>query len=769
MSETSNQLWSAPLASLDGFYDLDTRLEQPFRDLPRPEGQLHAVVGGPKMGKTSLLNVLSGWLLREDVRSGRPLAPVSIRYDREAGDLDTAGSFLLCLVRNLREGLRQLGLCTISEASFASYFDNKTPVEGFRDGLNYLLRQVHEVTSDRGRRLGEVRLIGLIDDAEEMARLPWAPNLFGDLRALYNQEEIVRGRLDLVLAGQGRLARYFQRGAPWAGGKVVPLNPLSPGTMADWLQEASGGRLAGPLAQAVVAESGGQPYLARYFAGELAGQAERRGGWDRLPADQMERLASGFLQQHGSVLDRCLLDIQRADPQGVTWAACRFLLDAGAAGLDAIEIEDRLWKELGQQVEADQVLSQLVWRGVVFALPEDPDRFGTAGLFRRFCQQRDLPERPPAPEPEPEIWPVPAPRRALRLEYHELKLRLWADGGRYRVHAESLAEGSGEFENPLSAGERQALWAQVAQPAGEAGAIREMGQRLFHAVFRGDVLAVFHQALARAGQDPAIAGLRIKLVLDAPELHGLPWEFLYDDEIGDFLALYKKTPLVRYVEQPRLVPEFRAVDKLRLLAVVSSPLDQPPLNLAREVETLRTALEPWQRRGWLEYDVVQGREATVHNVQKRLRETDYHVFHFLGHGTFDEGSSEGMLMLERADGLSEALTATQLARMIGDERDIRLVFLNACETAVAAESAPFASVAGALVRIGVPAVVATLSRISDSAAASFAREFYQVLAEFLPVEAAVAEGRKQIDLAVDNCEWGVPILYLRAQDGHVFR
>jgi hypothetical protein len=69
----------------------------------------------------------------------------------------------------------------------------------------------------------------------------------------------------------------------------------------------------------------------------------------------------------------------------------------------------------------------------------------------------------------------------------------------------------------------------------------------------------------------------------------------------------------------------------------------------------------------------------------------------------------------------------------------------------------------------VPAVVATLYRISDGAAATFAREFYQVLAEFLPVEAAVAEGRKQIELTVGNCEWGVPVLYLRAQDGHVFR
>ena len=104
-----------------------------------------------------------------------------------------------------------------------------------------------------------------------------------------------------------------------------------------------------------------------------------------------------------------------------------------------------------------------------------------------------------------------------------------------------------------------------------------------------------------------------------------------------------------------------------------------------------------------------------------------------------------------------------------DQVDVRLAFLNACETARATETSPFASVAGALVRFDVPGVVATQYAISDRAAVSFARKFYQALAEGYPLEAAVAEGRKAIDLSEKNYEWGVPVLYLRAQDGRVFQ
>jgi hypothetical protein len=60
--------------------------------------------------------------------------------------------------------------------------------------------------------------------------------------------------------------------------------------------------------------------------------------------------------------------------------------------------------------------------------------------------------------------------------------------------------------------------------------------------------------------------------------------------------------------------------------------------------------------------------------------------------------------------------------------------------------------------------------ISDGAAIEFAHAFYAALANGMPVDAAVAEARKAISLALPNTvEWGTPVLFLRAPDGKIFQ
>jgi hypothetical protein len=62
------------------------------------------------------------------------------------------------------------------------------------------------------------------------------------------------------------------------------------------------------------------------------------------------------------------------------------------------------------------------------------------------------------------------------------------------------------------------------------------------------------------------------------------------------------------------------------------------------------------------------------------------------------------------------------------------------------------------------------SPIPDRTAFIFAREFYRCLALGYPVDAAVAEARKGIFLEVDRDapDWGIPALFLRAEDGRLF-
>jgi hypothetical protein len=82
----------------------------------------------------------------------------------------------------------------------------------------------------------------------------------------------------------------------------------------------------------------------------------------------------------------------------------------------------------------------------------------------------------------------------------------------------------------------------------------------------------------------------------------------------------------------------------------------------------------------------------------------------------------------------------------------------------------FSSTAATLVRRGTPAVVAMQYEITDDAAIEFSRSFYEALADGMAVDAALAEARKGVALAIPNTlEWGTPVLYMRSPDGVLFK
>jgi hypothetical protein len=57
--------------------------------------------------------------------------------------------------------------------------------------------------------------------------------------------------------------------------------------------------------------------------------------------------------------------------------------------------------------------------------------------------------------------------------------------------------------------------------------------------------------------------------------------------------------------------------------------------------------------------------------------------------------------------------------------------------------------------------------ITDKAAIEFSRDFYEAVADGLPVDAAVTEARAAV--SVDSMlEWGTPVLYMRSPDGRLF-
>ena len=294
----------------------------------------------------------------------------------------------------------------------------------------------------------------------------------------------------------------------------------------------------------------------------------------------------------------------------------------------------------------------------------------------------------------------------------------------------------------------------------------DFGRDLFDALIEGDVRSRFDASLAEA--ERADRPLRVRLRFDAPALAALPWEFLYDQRQPDYMVLSANTPLVRYIEVPETVKPLTVTGPLRILGMVASPTGLTPLDVERERTRIQEATAGLQARGLVELEWLD--PATPRELQAALRRDKWHIFHFAGHGGFDPAIDEGVVALVDEDGSAVRVPATQLGRLLGDHNPLRLAVLNACEGARGSTHDLFSSTAATLVRRGTPAVVAMQYEITDDAAKEFGRAFYEAIADDLPVDIAVAEARKSLSIQMSSTlEWGTPVLFMRTDDGVLFR
>lgn len=264
--------------------------------------------------------------------------------------------------------------------------------------------------------------------------------------------------------------------------------------------------------------------------------------------------------------------------------------------------------------------------------------------------------------------------------------------------------------------------------------------------------------------------MRLRLRIEAPELAVLPWEFLFDEDEGDYVSLNQDTPLTRYLELDRPQTALTIPPPIRILGMVASPRDLAALDVAQEQQRMAAAIDHLVESRTVELTWLPGQ--TLQALDTALRDSghEWHIFHFIGHGGFDAQRGEGLLALvDERDGNQHLFPARNLGRLFARHPSIRLIVLNACEGARASETNLFSSVGAVLAERGVPAVVSMQYEITDRAALEFSRNFYDALARGLPVDAAVTEARYYISMKLaDSSEWGTPVLYMRAPDGNLF-
>jgi hypothetical protein len=361
------------------------------------------------------------------------------------------------------------------------------------------------------------------------------------------------------------------------------------------------------------------------------------------------------------------------------------------------------------------------------------------------------------------------------IEYldFDLLIERAEEGYTARVLNSPAGQASADFRLPFSELELENFLLRVGRTrrgvrrleSPEMEAAKSFGGRLFDAVFGGEAQGCLRSSLDEASRQEA--GLRVRLRLaETPELADLPWEYLYNPSLNRFLVLSAETPLVRYLDLPERIRPLEVQPPLRVLVMISSPSDHPPLNVEGEWAKLKEALGDLEQRGLVALERLE--DATLTALQRRLRQGEYHIFHFVGHGGFDERAQDGVLLLEDEHGRGRPVSGQYLGTLMHDERTLRLAILNACEGARTSRSDPFAGTAQSLVQQGIPAVIAMQFEITDEAAIAMAHEFYAAMADGYPVDAALAEARKAIFAQENDVEWGTPVLYMRSPDGRIF-
>lgn len=347
------------------------------------------------------------------------------------------------------------------------------------------------------------------------------------------------------------------------------------------------------------------------------------------------------------------------------------------------------------------------------------------------------------------------------------------EGSFVRVVASPLGETTIPLVAPLSKAELEhfttlltALGSgEITQEAALQAELRALGQKLFQAIFRERVGAYFQNSYRLAYEQRAIFRLRLHLA-GLPEAADWPWEYLFDPERNEFLALSVHSPVIRYVDLMHQIPPFKLKPPLRMLAVIASPGRYPLFDVDEEWTAFVDQLDHLAVAGKMFIDRLA--KPTLFDLQRRLRERQYHLLHFIGHAHFDTQMQEGYLVFEDEMGRGRLVSGQHLGAMLRDHFSLRLVALHACAGARLYRSNPYAAVAQNIVRRGVPAVLVGQVKIAAEPGLVFTDQFYQALVDESAVEVAVTNARRAVYEQFSHPAWGIPQLITRTVDGKLF-
>ncbi len=345
------------------------------------------------------------------------------------------------------------------------------------------------------------------------------------------------------------------------------------------------------------------------------------------------------------------------------------------------------------------------------------------------------------------------------------------DGYFVRIANTQTGDAVAKFQSPFTAAEQATFHRLLATgeapdaTGAPAATLQQWGTRLFHALFPSTLQSILQSHYRTAYQ--ARANLRIRLQINhVPQLIMLPWEYLFDPIRNEFISLSLQTSFVRYTNLMHQIVPFKLETPLRMLVVTSSPGGYPPFDRDRAWFTILDTLDYLAREEKLVLERLQ--KPTLLDLQRRLRQKECHMVHFIGHGSTDETTGEASLIFEDEMGRGRRVNGEHLGALLRDHFPLRLITLTAGDVVRTATANPYLKIATNLVQRGLPAVIATHSSLAQPAMTTFIKHFYPLVANFAPVDVAMQEARRALVEDQQTSAWGLPALFMRTPEGQLF-
>jgi hypothetical protein len=327
----------------------------------------------------------------------------------------------------------------------------------------------------------------------------------------------------------------------------------------------------------------------------------------------------------------------------------------------------------------------------------------------------------------------------------------------------------------------QQLFNQIGRLSVPREVTHALGKALFNGLLSSEVVRkAYRQAMEEVRRDQERgrrALVHVFLDLQAPELETLPWELMYDEESGAFLAASEHIAISRGSETHSHTTGLKGRPPLSILVLMPCPAmaNIPPEGLVAlgcpDSLGFKKLLDRLAERAgprMFQYKLLHGEDANREALVEELKWGLWDALYFIGHSYYDDGRNDTFLILE--DGTTRRRAAAVSGKLLREKlatSSVRLAILSSCQSIHASVS---------LMRDGyISATIATPDRIPMTTASVFDEGVLEALSAWRPIEDCVIHGRQRVIRWLEDNEptweyddrpdWGLPALIIHDQFG----